>query len=437
MAHAYLEKGQEAGDAEMEKFDPLAADLAGRAEGLVETVHRGVEEGSAAARAALRALDTAGWRQTVWIGAIAAAGLLIALLAALLVHRGVLRPLLDLAGVMRRLSAHETAGAIPGTGRGDEIGGMAMAVAVFRDTMVQAEQLKAERQAAEQAAAAAQRATIHAMTDRLEAELGSLATAVAAAAGELRQTAGAMEEMAGETGTGAASVAAAARQALANVQTVAAAAEELAVSVGEITRQVARSTETAARAAAEATRTDGIVRALADNGARVGDVVGLIGSIAQQTNLLALNATIEAARAGEAGKGFTVVASEVKTLAGETARATGEIEEQIARMQEATREAVAAIGAIGGTISELGGVASSIAAAVEEQGAATAEIARNVAEAATGTEAVTATIEQVSGTAGRSGAAATEVRGAAEMLSGRAQELTEKVRRFTTEMRAA
>ena len=193
----------------------------------------------------------------------------------------------------------------------------------------------------------------------------------------------------------------------------------------------------ATRAAADARRTDEIVRALAEGARRIGDVVGLITSIAGQTNLLALNATIEAARAGEAGRGFAVVAGEGKTLASQTAKATEEIGAQIAQVQQATREAVEAIRGIGGAINELSGVSASIAAAVEEQGAATAEIARNVQQAASGTEEVTSQIARVGRGAGETGAAAGQVLAAAGELSNQAERLTAEVHGFVAGVKAA
>ena len=179
------------------------------------------------------------------------------------------------------------------------------------------------------------------------------------------------------------------------------------------------------------------MQALAQGAETIGEVVGLISSIAAQTNLLALNATIEAARAGEAGKGFAVVATEVKNLASQTARATEAIGRQIGEIQATTGEAVAAIRAIGGRVEEVGNIAAAIAAAVEEQGAATQEIARNVHQAAAGTQGVTVNIAGVSGDTQQTEAQAAQVLESAGRVDGTVVTLTAEVRRFVEEMKAA
>jgi methyl-accepting chemotaxis protein len=217
----------------------------------------------------------------------------------------------------------------------------------------------------------------------------------------------------------------------------ASAAEELTGSIGEINRQVAHSAKITAKVVNDARQTDGIVRALADDAQKIGQVVELISSIADQTNLLALNATIEAARAGDAGKGFAVVASEVKNLANQTSKATGQIGAQIAQIQLATGEAVQAIKGITDTIEEASDITTTIAAAVEEQGAATAEIARNVQQTAASTREVTSNITGVSQVASETGTAAGQVLEAAGDLSRQAEQLASEVSAFVADVRVA
>lgn len=373
----------------------------------------------------------------VWI--LAGVGFVAALSVALgwSMIRGISAPVASMAAAMRRLAGGDMSVEIPGVGRGDEVGGMASAVQVFRDSMIRAEQAAAEQGAAKQALAAAQKAAVNGTADRFEANVGGLISALSSAATELQATSQSMSSTATQTNQQASSAAAAAERASAGVQIAAQSAEELAASVGEISRQVAESARMSGKAVADARRTDEIVRALAEGAARIGDVVGLITGIAGQTNLLALNATIEAARAGEAGKGFAVVASEVKGLANQTARATEEVARQISQIQASTREAVEAIQGIATTIEQVSAIASAISAAVEEQGAATADIARNVQQTAVNTHDVTTNIGGVSQAANETGAAAGEVLGAAGDLSRQAEQLTAEVSRFVAGIRAA
>lgn len=282
-----------------------------------------------------------------------------------------------------------------------------------------------------------QRASINQTADAFEAKVGSLVSMLSSSATELQATAQSMSVTATQTNQQAITVTAATEEASASVQTVAAATEELTASIHEISRQMAQSAKITGKAVESARRTDIVVRTLAVSAQKIGDVVKIISGIAAQTNLLALNATIEAARAGEAGKGFAVVANEVKTLATQTAKATGDIGSQIAQIQAATEEAVEAIKAIGATIEEVNVIASSIAAAVEQQEAATAEIARNVQQTAASTQEVTATIAGVSQAANDTGAAAGQVLGAANDLSRQAGQVTSEVSNFVAGLRAA
>jgi methyl-accepting chemotaxis protein len=193
----------------------------------------------------------------------------------------------------------------------------------------------------------------------------------------------------------------------------------------------------ASEAVGQARTTTERVSELSKAATRIGDVVELINTIAGQTNLLALNATIEAARAGEAGRGFAVVASEVKALAEQTAKATGEIGQQIDSIQTATEHSVGAIRDISDTIEKLSEISSAIAAAVEEQGAATQEISRNVQQAAEGTHQVSSNITDVQRGASETGSASSQVLAAAQSLSGDSNRLKLEVGKFLDTVRAA
>ncbi|MEO0035415.1 MAG: hypothetical protein RLZZ501_1438 [Pseudomonadota bacterium] len=342
-----------------------------------------------------------------------------------------------LVEVTRRLAAGDYHVTVPETGRGDEIGRLAEAVEVLRDAALEAETLRARQEAVKHEAEAHRKAELLRVADGFEGSVKQVAETITHASGELENAAARVSSSIDTASHQATRVADAAEQASANVQTVAAAAEELSASIAEISRQVSQSAQISTEAAADAEKTNQLVEGLATTAARIGEVVGLITDIAAQTNLLALNATIEAARAGDAGKGFAVVAGEVKTLANQTARATEEISQQITSVQNATRDAVEAIGTIGGTINRINEITATIAAAVEEQGAATQEISRSVQGAAEGTRTVSTIIVAVSDTVGQTGQAAQEVLAASDQLSERSVDLSRKVDAFVTNIRAA
>jgi methyl-accepting chemotaxis protein len=367
--------------------------------------------------------------------AIAFCGLLCAA-AGMAVIASVARPIRQTATTVDRLAAGDLDVVVTGAERKDEIGLLARSLDVFKRNAVEARRLAAEQEA-ERVTREARAGKLHGLVQGFEKKIGQTVGVLASGSTELEATARSMTSTAGRTSQQATIVASASEQASAGVQTAAAAAEELTTSIQEITRQVAQSASVTDKAVSEAQRTDAIVRALADGADKIGQVIGLISSIAGQTNLLALNATIEAARAGDAGKGFAVVASEVKNLANQTAKATEEIGAQISQIQAATKDAVSAIGAIVATINEVSTIATTIASAVEEQGAATAEIARNVQQTAQASQEVTSNITGVTESVNEAGAAATQVLGAAGTLSRQAEELASEVNTFLSEVRAA
>jgi methyl-accepting chemotaxis protein/aerotaxis receptor len=294
-----------------------------------------------------------------------------------------------------------------------------------------------ELKATERRSAAQRKADMIRLADGFEGAVGEIIETVSSAATELEASASTLTSTAVRANELSTMVAAASEEASTNVQSVASATEEMSTSVNEISRQVQESARMAGDAVGQARTTNDRVGELSKAAARIGDVVELINTIAGQTNLLALNATIEAARAGEAGRGFAVVASEVKALAEQTAKATGEIGQQISGIQSATQEAVNAIREISGTIERLSEISSTIAAAVEEQGAATQEISRNVQQAALGTQQVSSNIADVQHGAGETGSASAQVLSAAQSLAGDSNRLKLEVGKFLGSVRAA
>ncbi|MBI5132272.1 MAG: methyl-accepting chemotaxis protein [Rhodopseudomonas palustris] len=358
-------------------------------------------------------------------------------LAFVIVQFGVARPIGRLVGDLQAMARGETV-EVSGTERGDEIGQTANAVEGIKLMLDKKARQEAEDKAAQDRQMAAQRKQDMArLAHDFEAAVGEVIQTVSSASTELEASATTLTSNARHSQEVTTTVAAASEQASANVQSVASATEEMASSVTEISRQVQESARIAQEAVVQAQTTNERVGELSQAAARIGDVVELINTIAGQTNLLALNATIEAARAGEAGRGFAVVASEVKALAEQTAKATGEISQQISGIQAATGQSVTAIREIGATISKMSEIASTIASAVEEQGAATQEISRNVQQAAMGTQQVSASVVDVQRGATETGSASTQVLSAAQSLANDSNRLKLEVGKFLETVRAA
>ncbi|MFZ5715049.1 MAG: methyl-accepting chemotaxis protein [Bradyrhizobium sp.] len=363
--------------------------------------------------------------------------LLLSLVGAFGVAMAVTRPIQRITSEMGILANGDTSVVVSGTERRDEIGEMAQAVQVFKTNAIEVERLKAEQVEAERRNAEQRKQDMTRLADDFEGAVGQIIGTVSSASTQLEASATTLTGTAERSQQLATTVAAASEEASTNVQSVASATEEMASSVGEISRQVQESARMAGDAVGQARATTDRVSELSKAAARIGDVVELINTIAGQTNLLALNATIEAARAGEAGRGFAVVASEVKALAEQTAKATGEIGQQISGIQAATNDSVGAIKEISSTIERLSEISSAIAAAVEEQGAATQEIARNVQQAAQGTQQVSSNITDVQRGATETGTASSQVLSAAQMLSNDSGRLKNEVSKFLANVRAA
>jgi methyl-accepting chemotaxis protein len=369
---------------------------------------------------------------------LAFGGFLLGGALAVLLGKGISRPMIAMCKAMRDLANGNFDVVLPGLGRKDELGEMAGAVEEFKmQAIAKAERDAAEHDAQNKAGAAARRAELIRFADDFEAAVGAIVANVSASAVQLEAAAGTLTRTAESTQSLSSQAAGASEEASSNMQSVASATEELSASVDEIGRQVQESNRIAEAAVHQAERTDGRISKLSRAAQEIGDVVKLITAIAEQTNLLALNATIEAARAGEAGRGFAVVASEVKSLASQTAKATDEISSHITGMQAATQESVAAIKEIGGTIAQISTIASSIATAVEQQGAATQEIARSVQTVAKGTHEAAGNILEVNRGAAETGSASGNVLDSARTLSTESTRLREELDRFMANIRAA
>lgn len=369
--------------------------------------------------------------------AIGLAVLVGALAVAWAMNRSIAKPISVTTTVMRQLAAGDITVEIQGRSRRDELGEMAEAVQVFKDSAIEKLQLEEEQRAAEVRSAEEKRQALNGLADSFEASVGQIAAQVASGVDDMERTAQEMSAIAQRTDGGTAEVVSACDEASSNVETVATAAEELSASIAEISSQVTRANDVSRQAVDEAAATDDRVKGMTTAADKIGDIMKLIQDIAEQTNLLALNATIEAARAGEAGKGFAVVAGEVKNLATQTSKATEEISDQVAAMQSATNTAAEAIGSIAKRIQEIGEVTTSIASAIEQQTAATQEIARNTQNAANGTQAVSKRVQEVRDDSAKSSAAVTVVAKAVDNLHGQTGNLQSEIDSFLAKVRAS
>jgi methyl-accepting chemotaxis protein len=376
--------------------------------------------------------------QALWAMAIAAAvAALLVLGMTMLIVRRVTRPLKGVTRALTVLAEGGTDVEFHDVDRHDEIGAIARTIGVFRNNRLERRQLEAERISADKLAMEKRKAELNQFVENFRAKIGGIIERVLNSSGQFEKDAQQLSVTAHSTAEMSGQSADASRQASEHVRNAAAASNELSLSIVEISRRVQESNGVAADAVKQADATDERMAELSAAGDRIGDVVKLITSIAEQTNLLALNATIEAARAGDAGRGFAVVAQEVKTLAGQTAKATDEIAAHIVNMQRATEESVNAIKAIGQTIERISGITTSISSAVEQQGSATRSIAQGVQAAASGTLDVADNIEQVASKARETGTTSGLILKSARELSDVSTHLKEEVEKFLDSVRAA
>src|ERR1700722_12684063 len=377
------------------------------------------------------------WQAIMAMVIATAVATLLALGMTMMMVRRVTKPLKAVTEALTILAEGRTDVEIQYADRHDEIGAIARTIGVFKNNRIERRQLEAERMSAEKLAIDQRKAELNQFVENFRAKISGIIERVLHSSGQFEKDARQLSVTARSTAEMSGQSANASRQASEHVRSAAAASNELSQSIVEISRQVQNSNGVAAEAVKQANATDQRMTELSAAGDRIGDVVKLITSIAEQTNLLALNATIEAARAGEAGRGFAVVAQEVKTLAGQTAKAPDEISSHIVNMQNATGESVEAIKAIGSTIERISGIIGSISSAVEQQGAATQSIAAGVKAAAGGTLKVADNIEHVAKNARETGTTSGLMLKSAQELSKVSSYLKDEVEKFLDSVRAA
>ena len=382
-------------------------------------------------------LDSMLWQALSAMAIAAAIAALLVLGMTMLIVRRVTKPLKAVTATLTILAEGRTDIEVRHADRHDEIGAIARTVSVFLNNRIERRQLEAERIGAEKLAMEKRKAERNQFVEDFRNKIGGIIEQVLNSSGKFEQDAQQLSVTAHSTAEMSCQSADVSRQASEHVRTAAAASNELSQSIVEISRRVQESNGVAAEAVKQANATDQRMAELSAAGDRIGDVVKLITSIAEQTNLLALNATIEAARAGDAGRGFAVVAQEVKTLAGQTAKATDEISSHIVNMQRATGESVSANKAIGLTIERISEITTSISSAVEQQGAATQSIAKGVEAAASGTLDVADNIERVAKGAGETGTTSGHMLKSAQALSEVSIHLKDEVEKFLDSVRAA
>jgi methyl-accepting chemotaxis protein len=379
---------------------------------------------------------TAAQRSFVMQIALLALSLALASAAMIAVTRRVIKPLHDIRDAMLKVASGDLTVDTGYAERKDEIGALATALETFKQQAIDKLQIESHERERNTGAAARQRA-IEGHVGEFEEQVRQTLQQLGEASSQMRTTSSGLSTVSRQTNERVEVAQKASGEASMSVESVASASEELSASINDISQQAAHAAGIASRAVNQARETDGTVQGLAKSAGRIGEVIGLINTIAAQTNLLALNATIEAARAGEAGRGFAVVASEVKSLASQTAKATDDISEQIADIQKVAAEAIDAIKGIGSTIGEVNEVATAIAAAVQEQGAATQEISRSTQHAALGTKNVSDNITGVKADADAAAAAADNVKVASKTLEIQSQQLGNQVTQFLGRIRAA
>ncbi|MGX1321143.1 methyl-accepting chemotaxis protein [Bradyrhizobium sp. USDA 377] len=352
-----------------------------------------------------------------------------------IIARSIARPLAAITATIKQVADGADNVVVPHSHRADEIGALARAIQVFQDAMGRNRNL-ASQVSQDSAAREARARHIEQSVEAFREAIGAIMRGLSDNAAVMRETAQTITRVTADASSRAGTAANATEQASHNVTAVAGAAEELSASVEEIGRQVRQSAGAVEQTGQRTEKSIAEIESLAAATQRIDGVLSLIQAIAEQTNLLALNATIEAARAGDAGRGFAVVAHEVKALAGQTAKATADISENVAKIQASTRNAVDAVREIGGAVREINEVTSAIAGAVGQQDQATREISSNAQSAAQGNETLVANITSLRDAIGETDTAATSVLTAASSLTETAETLSREVETFFQNLRS-
>ncbi|WP_257169296.1 methyl-accepting chemotaxis protein [Bradyrhizobium sp. SRS-191] len=361
--------------------------------------------------------------------------LLLVVAGVVIIARSIARPLSQITETIRQVATGAENVAVPHAGRADEVGELARAIGVFQQAMAHNRDLN--NQVSQDSEIREARARhIESAVEEFRTAIGSVMRTVTENAAAMRNTAETITRLTADANERAVTAAGATSQASTNVSAVASAAEELSTSVEEIGRQIRQSAgaveQTGQRTEKSITEIEGLAAATQ----RIDGVLTLIQTIAEQTNLLALNATIEAARAGEAGRGFAVVAHEVKALAGQTAKATEEISQNVGLIQASTKTAVDAVREIGQAVRGINEITSNISNAIQQQDQATREISANAQSTAHGNQTLVMNIGSLRDAIGETSTAAASVLSASGDLNSTAQTLADEVEKFFQNLRS-
>jgi methyl-accepting chemotaxis protein len=361
--------------------------------------------------------------------------LALVIIGVILIARSIARPLAQITATIKTVAEGGETIEVPHTRRGDEIGALARAIQIFQQAMDHNRSLNSQV-SEESRSREARGRHIEKSVEDFRQTIGTVVRAVNDSASAMRDNAQSIAQVSSDASGRANAAAGATAQASTNVSTVASASEELSASVEEIGRQVRQSASAVELTGRRTEKSIAEIESLAAATQRIDGVLSLIQAIAEQTNLLALNATIEAARAGEAGRGFAVVAHEVKALAGQTAKATEEIGENIGHIQASTKSAVEAVREIGDAIRGINDITSNIAAAVGQQDAATREISANAQSAAQGNETLVANIGSLRDAIAETSTAAESVLSKSSSLASTAELLSRELETFFQNLRS-